>query len=135
MVIDDNEFELRTYLIIVNQIEYFGSDVHANLLVSVSPKGVRKGRTRTNQLGKVHSQSSLLVNHQTGPWQWDIQGINLSSGSINPLLPSIASWCNFLYRPKCHNVNPNRIKKPIMTGINVKPVSVGERPFWVKTIG
>jgi len=44
MVIGDNEIALRTYLIIVNQIEYFGSDVHANLLVSVDPRGrgVRK---------------------------------------------------------------------------------------------
>jgi hypothetical protein len=65
----------------------------------------------------------------------DLQGINLSSGSIPPLFPCPASFHNLLYLPKCHIVNPKSRKNPTMTGMKVRPVCVGERDLAVKTIG
>jgi hypothetical protein len=52
----------------------------------------------------------------------DLQGINLSSGSTLSLFPSIAPRYKRLYLPKCHRVNPNRIKNPTRTGMNVRPI-------------
>lgn len=66
-----------------------------------------------SSLDSTTPSSRLLVNSQ---------GINLSSGSTPPLFPSFASIHNFLYLPKCHNVNPNKRKKPTKTGMNVRPV-------------
>jgi hypothetical protein len=138
----------RTHLIIVNQIEYFGSDVHANLPFSPSyllrqgtyqnnPAGNKTLEIITNQSAQIltileQSQSRERILEISAP---DLRGINLSSGSIPPLFPSPASFHNLLYRPKCHIVRPNSKKNPTMTGMKVRPVCVGERDLEVKTIG
>lgn len=65
----------------------------------------------------------------------DERGMSLSSGSIAALSPFSASRTKRRYRVKCHNVNPNRTMNPTMTGIKVRPISVGVRPRRAKTIG
>jgi hypothetical protein len=135
----------ETYLIIVNQIEYFGSDVQANLPFSMVI-GNEGGTYQNNPAG--NNTLEIITNDQlksfslrpralmpSGRPLGDLQGINLSSGSIPPLFPSPASFHNLLYRPKCHIVNPNSRKNPTMTGMKVRPVCVGERDLEVKTIG
>jgi hypothetical protein len=105
---------------------------------------MKEGHTRINQLGIKHLRSLLSISpnpHHPRIFSIlrvhpsDLQGINLSSGSIPPLFPCPASFHNLLYLPKCHIVRPNNKKNPTMTGMKVRPVCVGERDLAVKTIG